>query len=67
MRATAMWDLLSDVRNSLHQVEYWHNGEGDFANIEYCDFCSYSKSHGHGQQCIITRLNSALETEGEQK
>jgi hypothetical protein len=45
----------------LGMVEYWHHGTGQFANIEYCDFCGYSKTHGHGQQCIITRLNTALD------
>jgi len=61
MRATVLWDLVRDARTALGMVEYWHHGTGQFANIEYCDFCSYSKTHGHGQQCIITRLNTALD------
>jgi hypothetical protein len=54
MRATDMWNLISDARGALRMVDYWHHGEGQFKDIEYCDFCSYSKSHGHGEQCIVT-------------
>jgi hypothetical protein len=64
--AVQMYDLLRDIRNALTTVPIFHDGDGQFKHIKYCTFCSYSKTHGHGENCIISRLNSALETSGEQ-
>jgi len=56
-----MWDLIRDARTALARQNIWHKGEGDFCDTLYCDYCSYSQQHGHGQTCIITRLNKALD------
>lgn len=60
MRATEMHDLLADVRAWLRQhVETWRNGENKgFEHIQYCAFCSYSREHGHGENCLLARLES---------
>jgi hypothetical protein len=38
----------------------FHKGDGPFAQIEYCDFCSYSREwiaeHGHGPGCLLQVL-----------
>lgn len=59
MRATEMHDLLADVRQALND-DVWKRGEHDgLKNIYYCRYCSYSQSHGHGEDCIIPRLEAA--------
>jgi hypothetical protein len=67
MKATEMHDLLREVRAWLHEhVEIWHDGEGQFQHIRYCTFCSYSQSHGHGEKCLLTRLESAVNPQVKQ-
>ena len=57
-----MWDLLRDARKALAVQYMWRRGSGDFANTLYCVYCSFSRQHGHGQTCIITRLNKAFDS-----
>lgn len=65
MKATEMWDLLRDARKALAMVGdgLYHNGQNQFKHIRYCRLCSYSQAHGHGDNCIITKINAAFETE----
>lgn len=66
MRATEMHDLLGEVRSwLLEHTETWHYGEGQFQHIKYCNFCSYSQAHGHGDNCLLTRLDSACTSTGD--
>lgn len=52
--------LLADqnkrLREALEQRAF-HPGHGDFARIEYCDFCSWSRSwiakYGHADKCLL--------------
>lgn len=54
-----MHDLLREDRAWLREhTETWHDGEGQFKHIKYCVFCHYSQSHGHGENCLLTRLDS---------
>lgn len=60
MTAVEMHDLLADSLKALQEKPYWHFGDGQFSNISYCDYCGYSQSHGHGEKCVIPRLESAV-------
>lgn len=64
MTATEMHDLLRDAKTALESKPYWHFGTGQFSHISYCDYCGYSQSHGHGEQCVIKRLESAVNGNG---
>lgn len=65
MTATEMHDLLRDASTELFRHGIWFAGSGQFKHILYCSYCHYSQTHGHGENCIIVRLNSALETGAE--
>jgi hypothetical protein len=63
---TAADNLLTDIRKALQTIKIFERGSVPFNNIWYCVFCHYSQSHGHGETCIILRLDSALDGEGKQ-
>lgn len=61
MKATEMHDLLHDVQSKLEgHIDVWRAGDPPFGHIQYCRFCHYSQSHGHGDDCIIKRLHDAV-------
>lgn len=53
------YDLLHEALANLSK-NVWHKGEGFFSMYSYCNYCSYSEIHGHGQSCILIRLREAL-------
>lgn len=59
MRATEMHDLLKVAYQALLQNEVWRWGEAPFQKIKYCRYCSYSQDHGHGDNCVLARLERA--------
>jgi hypothetical protein len=59
MTATEMHDLLRDSLAALQKKPYWHFGDDQFSHISYCDYCGYSQSHGHDEDCVIARLEAA--------
>lgn len=65
MTATDMHDLLRDAKAAIFQHDIWKYGDHQFSHILYCQYCHYSQTHGHGDNCITVRLQSACETEGE--
>lgn len=70
MRATEVQDLLIDIRKALETMKVFERGSVPFNNIWYCVFCHYSQDHGHGDKCILTRLDEVCgtaETPGEPK
>lgn len=60
MRATEMHDLLKDAYNALLKNPIHHNGDGQFSHIRYCRYCSYSSSHGHDEDCVVSKLERAV-------
>lgn len=67
MRATEMHDLLRDAKAAIESKPYWHFGQGQFSDIAYCDYCHYSQSHGHGENCVVARLERAVPSATEGK
>lgn len=66
MTATEMHDLLRDAKAALYQHDIWRHGETEgFEHILYCRYCHYSQSHGHGDSCLIVRLDAAVTPDGE--
>lgn len=64
MRATEMHDLLASCKSALEQSPVWQAGTGQFENIKYCRYCHYSFAHGHGPDCLLTRLERATSLNG---
>jgi hypothetical protein len=56
------------VRNQAATIEHlreelrkyaFHKGDGEFSNIEYCNYCGYSRdwivNHSHGETCPLRK------------
>lgn len=59
-----MHDLLRDAQAALLKNPVYEKGKDPrFANISYCRYCDYSAGHGHGETCVILRLEEAIGNE----
>lgn len=49
-------ETIEHLREELRKYAF-HKGEGEFSQIEYCNYCSYSRAwiadHGHGETCML--------------
>lgn len=64
MRATEMHDLLVDSLRAIKSTPIWEfGGAKGFEHILYCRHCHYSKEHGHGETCVVARLERATSSE----
>lgn len=62
--ASDVHDLLVESLRVIKQAPMWEFGKHKgFEHIQYCRHCSYSLSHGHGEGCIVVRLERATSAE----
>ena len=64
MTATEAHDMLAECKKFIESAGIFQYGIGSFAHIQYCKFCHYSMSHGHGDKCLIVRLERATGSAG---
>ena len=57
--------LLEEARDKLAADAFQPGDTDGFRHINYCRHCHYSESHGHGDDCIISRIDRYLATGGE--
>lgn len=60
MTATEMHDLLRDSLAAFREQGIWKTGD-TFVHIQYCKYCHYNQTIGHGEQCVIARLERATQ------